>query len=332
MNDERKDEIGKLFLLNKETSIEELEKLEIQEIIFLTTSAKHFKENNMFINDNLDIKIEIFSKTLRDKIIKSDELYIVYESNTDYPYIDVNDKVWMFSKKEYADNAKDYYLQQSITLEIKRISKEEMFENFASLHRLGIKKILIDNGEHSIVINRDNILPPIDWNDTPAINIPVENPNLQRSMIKFFQKIYTKKNSEEWEQHLYNLEEEMLRNVITARYLIPMQIKENGASIANVKEDSTLKKGATIEVASLVCNEDDSQVLPVFTDWIEFEKVYDRNMWTGSIATYEDLLELSEKSGGIVINFKGIPLNINENNKKKIEKYMIEKVSQSVQQ
>ena len=65
--------------------------------------------------------------------------------------------------------------------------------------------------------------------------------------------------------------------------------------------------------------------MPAFTDWAEFEKVYDKNVWSGNIVTYDDLLAFSEKMEGIVINCKGISLRINEKNKKMIEEYTKEK-------
>lgn len=325
MTDERKDEIGKLFLLSKETLIEGLEKLEIQEIIFLICSAKHFKENKSFLNDNFDEKIQMFLKVLRDRIEDAAELYIAYDNNTNYPYIDVDDRIWMFSKEEYATNAKDYFMQQLIILDMKKISHEEIMKTFAHLHRLGIKKIVMDNGEYNIEINRDDILPPPDWSDTKKISIPVENPELQHAMIQFFQMAHSKNNSQGREQTLHQLEDKMLDEVINAKYLIPMQLKEEEPSIPDEHGNSTLKKGTTMQFANLVSNDDDTQALPAFTDWTEFEKVYDKNIWSGNIATYDDLLAVSQKMNCIVINCKGIPLNINEKNKHMIEEYKIEK-------
>ena len=148
MNDERKDEIGKLFLLRRETSIEELENLEIQEIIFLIYSAKYFKDNKAFLTENFDEKVSIFMKILIHKIKYAENLYIAYDKTTNYPYIDEYDRLWIFSKEEYAINARDYFMQQLIILEMKKINTEDIMKIFVDLHRLGIKNIIVDYGEY----------------------------------------------------------------------------------------------------------------------------------------------------------------------------------------
>ncbi|PJI07554.1 MULTISPECIES: enhanced serine sensitivity protein SseB [Clostridium] len=320
MNDERKDEIGNLFLLKKETSVEELKKLEIQEIIFLIYSSKYYRDKKAFINDNFDEKIKIFFSVLNERIKDAEELYIAYDKNTNYPYIDDNDRVWLFSKEEYAERAKDYFMQQLIMLEMKKITSDEIIKEFANLHRTGIKKILVDNGEYNTEIDRDNILPPTDWSNTPDINIPVTNPKLQHGMIRFFQMLYSKNNYKGKEQVLHSLEDKMLDEVLNAKYLVPMKLQEKEPSVPDEAENRTIKEGAIMRFANLV-GDDNANWLPAFTDWTEFEKVYDKNSWSGNIAFYDDLLALSEKIEGIVINCNGIPLRINENNKKMIEEY-----------
>ena len=324
MTEERKDEIGKLFLLNNVTDIEGIKKLEIQEIIFLIHSAKYFKEKQAFINDNFDEKIKIFLDMLRDKIKDAEELFIAYDQSTNYPYIDAADRNWIFSKEEYAMTAKDYYMQQLIFLEMKKISGEEIMQTFAILHMLGIKKIMVDNGGYCTEINRNDILPEPDWSNTPQINIPVTNLDLQNAMIRFFQLLYSKSNYEGKEQTLHGLENHMLGEVIIGKYLIPMQLKQEEPSIPSGEGIVTLKKDTIMQFAS-VTGEEGTSWLPAFTDWAEFEKVYEKNVWSGNIVIYDDLLALSEKMEGIVINCKGISLRINEKNKKMIEEYTNEK-------
>lgn len=277
MTEERKDQIGTLFLLNKETDIEGVKNLEIQEIIFLIHSAKYFKEKQGFLNDNFDEKIKIFLDILRDKIKDAEELFIAYDQITNYPYIDAADRIWMFSKEEYAMKAKDYFMQQLILLEIKKINSEEIIQAFGKLHMLGIKKIIVDNGEYCIEINRDDILSPPDWSNTPQINIPVTNPDLQNAMIRFFQLLYSKSNYEGKEQTLHGLENHMLDEVIHGKYLIPMQLKQEEPSRQSGEGVVTLKKDTIMQFASVI-GEEGTSWLPAFTDWAEFEKVYDKNV------------------------------------------------------
>ncbi len=321
MNDERKDELGRLFIFQEEISTEELKKLEIQEIIFLIASAQHVKETKTFA---LDKKIAMCLNVLTIKIKEAEELFIAYEKNTDYPYIDNEGGAWIFSKEEYANTAADYFAQQQIILEIKKIRTEEIMKTFTDLHRTGIEKILVDNGHYSIEMNRDDILAPPDYANTPMINIPVTNPKLQYAIIRFFQRLYSQDNSEGKDRMLNQLQDDMIAEVLNATYLLPMQLNQEEPAAPDEQGKITIKKGATINFAKIL-DKNDASWLPAFTDWAEFEKIYDKKLWQGNIATYDDLLTLAEKMAGIVINCNGIPLQINEDNKQMIEEYKYRK-------
>lgn len=67
MNEERKDEVGRRFLLTPEISREELGELEIQELIFLVHAAKRFKAEEAFPDVYLDERIEVFTCVLYEK-------------------------------------------------------------------------------------------------------------------------------------------------------------------------------------------------------------------------------------------------------------------------
>ncbi|MFL0252620.1 enhanced serine sensitivity protein SseB [Clostridium neuense] len=324
MTEERENELTKKFLLSENESVEELKNIEIQEIIFLIYSAKYFKDKKNLPNVDFDNKFQVFHKTLRERVKTAEELYIAYDKNTGYPYVDVQGRTWIFSKKEYADNAEDYFLQQMVMLEMKKINKEEVIREFADFHRLGIEKILLDNGKYTTEINRDDVLPPPDWSSTPKISIPITNPNLQFAMLRFFQAMYSKNNYAGKTQELHRLEDKMLDEVITAKYLIPMHLKEKEKTTPNADGVKTLKSGTIMQFANLV-DKNDKSWLPAFTDWVEFQKVYDKAVWSGNIATYDDLLALSKGMEGIAVNCNGTCLRINENNKAMIEKYKKEK-------
>jgi hypothetical protein len=321
MTDERKNELGEKFIFLEKISIAELKKLELQEIVFLINSVRHFKKEKAFPNINYEQKIKIFLGVISDIIKEAEKLYIAYDKNTNYPYVDIQGRTWIFSKEEYANSAADFYMQQLIMLKIKKIDVDEIQKVFVDLYYMGIEELLIDNGEYSIELNRADIIPPPDYSNIPEISIPVYNPKLQYAIIRFFQMLYTQSDVEDKNRMLHNLEGTMLEEVINAKYLLPMYLKQEEPAIPNEQGVMTIKKGATINIPHLV-DKNDKEWLPVFTDWIEFEKVYDKNEWQGNIATYTDLLAFSEKMEGIVINCKGIPLEINEKNKRIIEDYI----------
>ncbi|WP_435923036.1 enhanced serine sensitivity protein SseB [Paenibacillus sp. DYY-L-2] len=324
MNEAHKDEIGRKYLLGPQVSAEECGRLTIQELIFLIHSGKYFKEKEAFPAVYLDERLKLFRDVLKDKIRGSEELYIAYDKRTGYPYTDGEDRVWVFSKEEYASNAGDYFMQQLMMLEMKRIGGEEIDRMLAELHILGLPKILVDNGQYHAVLDRDELLPPPDFSGTPEINIPVTNPGLQHALIRFFQEMNSGRNFEGKPQLMRELEGQMLDEVLRAKYLLPMQLIEKEPAPSDEQGMKTLKEGTVIQFAVLG-GEGDSTWLPAFTDWPEFEKAYDKTVWSSNVVTYEDLLALSDKMDGVVINYRGIPLRLDEKNKQRIEAFKKER-------
>lgn len=325
MSEERRDEIGRRFLLTPEVSQEELDGLEIQELIFLVHAAKRFKAEEAYPDVYLDERMKAFLGVLYEKIKNAPTLYVAYDQATGYPYVDEEDRVWMFSQQAFAENAEDYFRQQLLMLEMQPIGGEDVLKTFAQLHILGLSKVLVDNGQYHIEIERDQILPPPDWTGTPEIHIPVSNPSLQRSMIRFFQTLHGPTgDSEARGQQLNALEAEMLDEILRARFLVPMQVKESDPAPADEQGMRTLKQGAILQFGVLSAK-GGSTWLPAFTDWLEFEKVYDKTVWSSNVASYDDLLTVSGNLEGVVINCRGISLQINAKNRERIEAYRQER-------
>lgn len=314
----QRDALISKFLLHGEIDTNALQRLEIQEVICLISIVNHYMENEDNAIENLHEKARIFHALLIESIKNADVLYIAYNKATNYPHIDGKGMAWIFSKETFAKSAEDYYLQQYIMLEMKSIQKGENISAFADLYRIGIEQILVDNGQYVYTIKQEDILPPPDWSNTPQIQIPVMNPKLQFAMIRFFQNLNSNSNYQSKKEYLQTLEEAMIEQILDARYLVPMQLKEKEPSEADGEGYKTIKKGAIMQFASLVNNQDNSAWLPVFSDWQELEKIYDKDMWSANIACYHDLLALSNNNAGFVINAGGLSFQINNKNKKAI--------------
>ena len=321
LSSERKNEIGAKYIIEGIASENDMETLNIQELIFLIDAAKHFKEKEAFVMDDLEHKITFYYEAVLDKVKNAEELFLATNKATNYPHIDDNGNGWIFSKKKYADGAKDYYMQQHIMLDIIKLDKDNLTAVFADLYRYGIENILIDNGQYFLHIKRGEILPSPNWSNIPDIQIPIMNPKLSFAMLQFFQNLYTQNTYPEKQQHLHVLEDKMLDEVLTAKYLMPMKLQEKEPSEPDKDGMKTLKGGSLIQVPNLVNHTDNTEWLPAFTDWEEFQKMYSKEDWSGNIATYDDLLTFSNKAEGIVINAGGVSLRINEKNKQMIEEY-----------
>ena len=322
MNELLAEELVLQFLQSESPEQSAYEEVPIQELIFLINRAKHLLNSQK--SEWMDSRIKEFFFRLKEKIKSAKELYVAYDRHTNYPYVDIEGRVWFFSKEEYAAEAEDYFLQQFVMLSMKKISGEEITKTLALLHLLGLPVILMDNGQYYIEVNRDELMPPMNWSGIPEIQIPVTNPELQHAMILFFQTLRSKQNTPDKREILQSLEDNMLDEIIKARYLIPMQLNEKNPSTSDEVGAITLKRGDRIYFALLEGN-DNVSWLPAFTDWEEFGKMYSKEQWSSYIGSYEDLLALSKNMTGVIINPHGIGLKLDEANRANIEKFRSER-------
>ncbi|WJH36480.1 SseB family protein [Paenibacillus sp. CC-CFT747] len=324
MDERRQEELVRMVKREAGITPEECSGWDLQELIFLIHSAKSLQTQEALTQEERKRRIRILMDAVKDKLLQAEELYIAYDVHTRYPYLDANGRVWIFSKEAYAREAQDYYLQQLIQLDMKRMDKGQLTGVLATLHLLGMEKVLVDNGKFHVEISRDELLPPPDWSGTPRINIPVTNPKLQHAMILFFQNLYSKSNFEGKKQQLRVWEGLMIEEVLRASYLVPMRLIEKEPDIPDEQGIKTIQAGTTLQFAT-IRGEDQVEWLPAFTDWTEFEKAYDKTVWGGNVVSYKDLVALSEGMGGIVINVRGIAFRIHDKNKKAIGAYRTEK-------
>ncbi|MGM9949235.1 MAG: enhanced serine sensitivity protein SseB C-terminal domain-containing protein [Lysinibacillus sp.] len=324
MKNARADELIARFLQNQNLDTNAYEEVEIQELIFLFHHARNQLNTEPHQREWLEARMKEFLIRLKEKVKAADTLYVAYDRHTDYPYIDADGRVWFFSKEEYAADVADYFLQKFVLLEMRKISGEEIMRTIGLLHLLDLPVIVIDNGQYYIELKRDELLPPMDWSGTPDIQIPVTNPGLQYAMILFFQTMNARQHTPDKQKLLLTLEARMLDEIIGARYLVPMQLLKQEPSVPDEQGNTALRQGDRIQFAVLE-GEENSTWLPAFTDWFEFEKVYDKALWSSNVATYEDLLALSSSMTGIVLNPQGIGFRINASNRTHIEKYRQER-------
>lgn len=320
MNQARPEELVDTLLRNDELAEDAYKGVEIQELIFLIHHAKRILTSQPTKSEWLKTRIQEINDRIKEKIKEAEVLYLAFDKHTNYPYVDEEGRVWLFSKEEYAVDTADYFLQQFVMLEMKEIRGEEILKTLGLFHIMGLTKLLIDNGQYYIEVNRDELMPPMDWNGTPEVQIPVTNPSLQQSMILFFQTMNVRLHTPEHQERLRALEARMLGEIIDARYLLPIQLVEQDPSPSDKHGMKTLNQGDRIRLAVLD-SDNDSKWLPTFTDWHEFEKAYDKELWSSNVATYEDLLALSGSMTGIVINPSGLGLRLNSSNRAIIEKF-----------
>ncbi len=240
MTDERKNELGNTFIL-KDVAPQALAALEIEELCFLIRTTEYLIETSAFAGGNLPEKPPLLRSALIARLKAEGALFIAYDAATEYPYIDPEQRMWLFSRQEFALGAQEFYAQ-SIPLEIRKIYHDEIEGAFAELHIMGIKKVLLDNGHQFVELHLGDLLPPPDWSGTPEISIPVSNPKLMFAMIRFFQSLNAKTGGEDRAERLSQFEGLMLDAITSARFLVPMRVVKAQPSPANPQGAMSLEK------------------------------------------------------------------------------------------
>ncbi|MGL4874236.1 MAG: enhanced serine sensitivity protein SseB C-terminal domain-containing protein [Clostridium sp.] len=308
-----KDDLGEIVIaenINKE----KIKNLKVQEIIFLIFKVQGHERKEEFKEC-----IKIYIEGLAEKLIESENLYIAYNKITNYPHTDYEKRTWIFSEEEYGNLAKEHFEKSGLNLWIKKLNNDEIIKSFSEFYRLGIEGIVIDNGQYTLNLEREKLIPAMDYTGFNEENIPLTNPELFYSMMKFRQELDNKKNKYDGkEKVLEYLELEMMKEIVRGRYLVPlMDVKDlRNEGKVFVKKNEELHYGT-------LKDEKGREFQPIFTDWIEFKKNYDIEVWEAQRCSYKEVLKFINEKKNIVINPSGLKIQIDEKNKQKIEDFKL---------
>ena len=257
-------------------------------------------------------------KEIVNQIIKSKELFIAYNASASYLYIDEDNRSWIFTKKENAKKIVESFKLNNSDIRMGEINPQNKSVILSELHRLGIEEVVVDKGALDAVINRDEIIPPQNFDNISEENIPITNPKIQNSIIKYFQKLNDKNKYED--EEIIKLQESMFKEIVNGKFIVPIKV-ENKLVSETEGNKVVVKNKSSIKCIASVTNREGDKWLPAFTDWFEFRKVFDVNEWSGNVVDYDEIVLLSNSNSGVVINCAGISVNLNDANKKEIEKY-----------
>lgn len=310
---QRKGEIGPI-ILKKDITKDMLANLTIQEVLFLICSLR--ENNKKSPMENFEANDKVLYQTIIDKIKASDKFYITIDKTTGFPFINL-DFVEIYSTEEFAKAAADFHAQRHRMVEVKEITHCMMpnqLNFFIYLYIMGAEKLVVDNGQYRCEIKRFDILPPPDYSNMPLASIPIFNPSLRFSILDFFSELRWRVNYQERVEVLKKKEDKMIEQICKGKYLIPMKYEGK----AEQNGDKLVFQGDTKLLFAKITNEEDESYIPAFTDWLEFEKVYDKNEWHGAIMSILDAIDIGN-GDGVVINPYGENLLLNDNNMKQVK-------------
>jgi len=292
LSEDRKEQIREIIfqdILQQEVILS----FSIQEIIFSLRVYNYF-------NDKISIRYykknyEVLKKILISKIRNLDRVYLTIENRTQFPFLNMG-SVDIYSDENIAKEAMNFYKTKYRDLSVKQVSIEK--DNvFATLFCLGVEHLRIDMGRYSIDIELEDIFD-IPFQDARLII----NPKLRFAMIDFLQESYWEGIYKAKQTTLLSKEEIMLRQIKKSTYLVPVQLSKNRPD--QVKEEDIK--------FSVYKNKEGTSFIPIFTDWFEFEKNYNKAEWQGLVTNLDKIKLLSKHMEGVVINPSGENVYINQ--------------------
>lgn len=269
---------AKLFIKNFQNSAKntkklknyfsELKKLSVEDICstiyMITNFANQILEETGSIVPLKEYEDSIYTmyEIIIDKIKNLDNIWVIIENDTKCPFLNENNEIYIFTNKTYINIYTDYVLK------LMNDESEIPLWTFQSVKKENIKKFLINSG-YSIGVDAFCINPcsftGCIINTENMINKPknkknlkeqIKNPVMFRTAIKIKQEYIKSKNS----LLNNNLMEELEDAIISAKVIIPVQIKKDGL--------------ASINLLILEYQEYKLKSLPIFTDIDEFNKFY----------------------------------------------------------
>ncbi|MDO5293936.1 MAG: SseB family protein [bacterium] len=268
---------------------EQFEELSIAQAIHVIKYLEVFQKASPLENyeDNHTVVFQI----ILEKIKEAPVLYILFDEKTGLPFV-ANGFIELFSNKEFAKQAVAHYAETFRKLEVREILKESTtwldgINVFAYLYYLGMEDLLIDNGQQALAFKRQEILEAPDWSGMEEKDRPVINGELRFWMNVYLEEVRWEVTYEGHEERVSQLEEEMVKRLKTARYLVPVITSE--------------ETGKPVQIATLPNNKKE-MYLPMFTDWFEFDKVFNQEQWKGMAFTFKQGIEFGQKCDGVVIN------------------------------
>ncbi|WP_026526460.1 SseB family protein [Butyrivibrio sp. VCD2006] len=304
ISEERKDEIGEL-IYEEDLSLETLKFLSLQELLFLLTVQERFQKEAPIPGYEANHR-KVYNEIL-SRVRDAKTLYVLFDLNTGYPFID-HGYINIYSCEEYAQEAVKVFEKQFRKLQVRPCKADNEAESaserrtfFDYLYYLGIENFIVDNGYYRAHFKRNEIVAaPGDWGG--AGDKSPKNPALVFAMLDFLGEARWPVKYEKREQVLTVKEMRMAQAAQAAKYIVPMQHE----GPVEVLDDGRFKFTADTKIRfPEIKSSDEKHFLPIFTDGVEFSKMFRNSEYRGAVFGFSDILKFVGDKHGVIINPAG---------------------------
>lgn len=254
--------------------------LSIQECIFLLCRLQQM--NHQETVNGYEDKISLLYDTVLEKLKAAPSLFILLDEGSSLPLM-IGDTTDVYSTKELALKALHFYGEQYHRhLVLREIPREHTglpgrLSLFAWLYYLGMEKLLIDNGAYQLFVNRSDLLENPEEETGKPLEVPVVNPSLRYAMAEYLQEIRWHVSYSEREENVEAKRDQLKKELLQAKLLVPVKFEKTEG--LNKGQNTIDAKNQDNLYFPRIENNEHRQFLPVFTDWLEFQKAYKREEW-----------------------------------------------------
>lgn len=252
------------------------------------------------------------------KMKNLEELFVAFSQPTRMPFVECDeetydDQVHIFaSESEVLEFAKAY-TENKILLTAMKVPKNQTNGLYNSFYSIGVNVIVFHENENVYRLELKDVTTMPDMDKLQKEKLPVMNPTLQLSALYFLQEMYRPVKHDM--QHVKELEEEMLVNLLRSRYILPLENASPGQPL-NPRDPNQKRR------IPYVKDKEENLWLPVFSDIAELQKFYKEKMLKIGMAVqeFQDLPKhVAEQVKGLVVNPAGFHLHVS---KEQLEKLM----------
>ena len=159
-------------------------------------------------------------------------IYVTFSQITKLPYVECDpetfdDQVYMFTEEEAAKEFAKSYVEKNTPLLTVKVLRKQMPNFYMGLYAEGVNMVIFHEGDQTRRIELEQIFPKPDMEIMNKQHLPVLNPGVQLTVVYFLQELRKpnqRRDDAERMQHLRELEEEMLVNLMRSKFILAIDI------------------------------------------------------------------------------------------------------------
>ena len=213
----------------------------------------------------------------------------------------------MFTEEEAAKEFAKSYVEKNTPLLTVKVLRKQMPNFYMGLYAEGVNMVIFHEGDQTRRIELEQIFPKPDMEKMNKQHLPVLNPGVQLTVVYFLQELRKpnqRRDDAERMQHLRELEEEMLVNLMRSKFILAIDISQVQG------EFDPANPGLDVRIP-YIKNQNEEIFQPLFSDIGEFQKFRpdpQAKLRLAAIPFQHLLPYLMKQAKGFVINPSGFNL------------------------